>query len=382
MKGFKNVYAYIENKGLIYTDIAIENGKITAIGNGLDITEELPYKTGEIVLPGFIDQHVHGAGGADGMDCEYSALTTIARSLATEGTTAFLGTTMTQSVENIASALSGINNYISANEKSGARMLGVHLEGPFVCEKFAGAQPTNYLQKPDVNAFDKYNKASGNNIKIVTLAPEIEGGKELTSHLKKLGVVASVGHSEAGFDTVKECEKLGLSCVTHTFNAQRGIHHRDLGVAGAGLYIDNLYTEMICDLIHLSAPTIQFIIKNKPHDKIILITDSMRAKNLPDGESELGGQKVIVKNGEARLLNGALAGSVLNMNVAIKNLVKKCEVPLTDAVDFATINPATNLGVEKTKGSIALGKDADFAVIDKNYEVKLTVREGEIVYKK
>ena len=175
--------------------------------------------------------------------------------------------------------------------------------------------------------------------------------------------------------------KCGLSSITHTFNAQKPLHHREVGTVGSALLFDELNCEAICDTIHLSIPAIKLLIKNKPHDKFTLITDAMRAKHLPDGESELGGQKVIVKNGEARLENGVLAGSILKMNDAIKNLVTKCGVSITDAIDFATANPAKNLNIYGKKGSISLGKDADLTVIDNNFNVLLTLRNGKIIFK-
>ena len=180
---------------------------------------------------------------------------------------------------------------------------------------------------------------------------------------------------------MKKAVSVGLSNVTHTYNAQKGVHHREVGTVGSAFLFDELNCEMICDLIHLSIPAIKLLIKNKPHDKITLITDSMRAKYLPEGISELGGQEVIVKNGEARLNNGALAGSILKMNVAIKNLVLSCNQKFLDAVDWATINPAKNLGVDDKMGSIAVGKNANFTILDEEFEVQLTVRDGNIIYK-
>lgn len=382
MKGFKNVKAYVTGKGIISTDIAIENGKIVAIADNLDITESLPFEKGQVVLPGFIDQHIHGADGADAMDGSVQALSKIACALAQEGTTGFLATTMTQSPENILNAVKSVKEYIEQSPETGARVLGVHLEGPFISTKHVGAQPIEYVAKPDVELFEKYNTASGNNVKLVSLAPEVEGASRLVKHLKDKGVVASVGHADASYTDMEQAVKNGLTNVTHTYNCQKPLHHRDVGTVGSALIFDQLNCEMICDLIHLSVPAIKLIVKNKPHDKVTLITDSMRAKYLPDGISELGGQEVIVKNGEARLNNGALAGSILKMNNAVKNIVLSCNVPFTDAVDFATINPAKNLGLDDKIGSIETGKQADFVVLDEEFDVCLTVRDGNVIYKK
>ncbi|MBP5308831.1 MAG: N-acetylglucosamine-6-phosphate deacetylase [Clostridia bacterium] len=380
MEGFKNVRAYVEGQGVITTDIEIENGRITRIGKSEK--SGLTCEIGGILLPGFIDQHVHGAGGADAMDATESALQTISSKLAEEGTTAFLATTMTQSKKNISAALGAVAEVRAKGVFSGAEILGVHLEGPFISLKHVGAQPIEYVAEPDAAVFDEYMKLSGNSIRMVTLAPEVKGGIELISHLKNRGVAASVGHTDATYADVVCAVKAGAGNVTHTYNAQKGLHHREIGVVGAAMLLDELNCELICDLIHVSAPAVKLVIKNKPRDKVTLITDAMRAKGLPDGLSELGGQQVFVRNGEARLKDGTLAGSVLRMNVAVKNLVEKVGVNYTDAVDFATANPAKNLHVYNERGSIAVGKRADFTVLDESFNVLLTVVNGKTVYKK
>ena len=379
MKGLKNVTAYVAGKGLVKTDIAFEDGKIVAIGK-LDNVEPI-FDTDGVVLPGFIDEHIHGAGGADAMDGTEDALQTISEYVAKEGTTGFLATTMTQSPENIGKALKNVKTVREKGEYKGAEVLGVHLEGPFISPKHVGAQPLEYVAKPAPETFDKYNEISGGNIKVVTLAPEVEGGLDLVKHLAKIGVVASIGHTGAKFSDVEAAVAAGATNVTHTYNAQTPLHHREAGVVGAAMLIDELNCEMICDTIHVSVPAIKIFVKNKPHDKFTLITDAMRAKGMPDGLSELGGQQVFVKNGEARLSDGTLAGSVLKMNVAVKNLVEKVGVSFTDAVDFASANPAKNLGLYDERGSIEVGKRADFAVMDKDYNILYTVVGGKVVYK-
>ena len=379
MKGLKNVTAYVAGKGLVKTDIAFEDGKIVAIGK-LDDVEPI-FDTDGVVLPGFIDEHIHGAGGADAMDGTEDALQTISEYVAKEGTTGFLATTMTQSPENIGKALKNVKTVREKGEYKGAEVLGVHLEGPFISPKHVGAQPLEYVAKPAPETFDKYNEISGGNIKVVTLAPEVEGGLDLVKHLAKIGVVASIGHTGAKFSDVEAAVAAGATNVTHTYNAQTPLHHREAGVVGAAMLIDELNCEMICDTIHVSVPAIKIFVKNKPHDKFTLITDAMRAKGMPDGLSELGGQQVFVKNGEARLSDGTLAGSVLKMNVAVKNLVEKVGVSFTDAVDFASANPAKNLGLYDERGSIEVGKRADFAVMDKDYNILYTVIGGKVVYK-
>ena len=380
MKGLKNVKVYIKNVGIVKTNIGIENGRIAYIGNEENI--EPIFETDGIVVPGFIDEHIHGAGGADAMDGTVEALQTISEFLAREGTTGFLATTMTQSPENITNALKAVKKVREKGEYKGAEVLGVHLEGPFISPKHVGAQPLEYVATPDAELFDKYNEASGNSIKIVTLAPEVEGGLGLVKHLSNIGVVASVGHTGGKYADVVNAVAAGATNVTHTYNAQTGLHHREAGVVGAAMLLDELNCEMICDTIHVSVPAIKLVIKNKPHDKYALITDAMRAKGMPDGKSELGGQDVFVNNGEARLADGTLAGSVLKMNVAVKNLVEKAGVSFTDAIDFATYNPAKNIGVLNERGTIEVGKRADLTVLNSDFEVLYTLVNGKIVYKK
>ncbi|MBQ7913468.1 MAG: N-acetylglucosamine-6-phosphate deacetylase [Clostridia bacterium] len=381
MKTFKNVTVYVEGEGLKKCNLSFDS-KIQKISRCADKTAEvIELPDDAVVLPGFIDQHIHGAGGSDGMDGTLQDVATIANTIASEGTTSFLVTTMTQSPENITKALQAVKEYKAANHTDGARVVGVHLEGPFIAAKHKGAQPLEYVKAPDIKAFDEYNAASGNSISIVTLAPEVEGASEFVAHLTKQGVVSSIGHSGAKYPDVEKAVSLGASNVTHTYNAQSPLHHREIGVVGSAMLLDELNCELICDTIHVSVPAMRLLVKNKPLDKISLITDAMRAKGLPDGESELGGQKVFVKDGEARLADGTLAGSVLRMNRAVQNMVEKVGVPLTQAVDYATINPARMLKIDDVTGSIKVGKNADFTVLNKNYDVLLTVRDGEIIYK-
>ena len=383
MNGFINANVYVSGKGIIKTNLGIENGKIAYIGENQNmIIKPYPYASNQVIVAGFIDEHIHGAGGFDAMDGSVDALHGIANAIAKEGTTSFLATTMTQSEQNILKAVSSVKDYKDLNYTDGAEILGIHLEGPFISTKHIGAQPLEYVVAPSVELFDKYNQASGNNIKIVSLAPECEGANTLISHLKNKGVIASAGHTDAGYSDIEKAIEYGLSNITHTYNAQKPLHHREIGTVGSAMLFDEANCEAICDLIHLSAPAIKLLIKNKPKEKFTLITDSMRAKHLPDGESELGGQKVIVKNGEARLENGALAGSTLKMNDAIKNLVLSCSVKFTDAIDYATINPAKSLKIDSHKGSIAVGKDADLTVLDGEFNVCLTIRNGNVIYSK
>ena len=360
----------IKRQNLVFSD------KIISIGEDLADAEVFNLPPNATVLPAFIDEHVHGAGGADAMDASAAALEKISATLAKEGTAYFLATTMTESRRKILNALSAIKEFKGG---SGACLLGAHLEGPFISARFRGAQREEFIEKPDVNLFKEFYSESGGKIKVVTLAPEMDGAEELIKYLSELGVTASLGHSAATEAQVLRAVSLGASCITHTFNGQSPFTHREIGVAGSALSY-GVYTEVIADLIHVCPSALKLLLKCKNVSEIILITDAMRAKGLGDGISELGGQKVKVKGGEARLEDGTLAGSVLTMNKAVKNTVEKLGVPLEEAVKFASINPAKNLKIDNITGSLEKGKSADFAIIDDNFNVLYTFRNGKIIY--
>ena len=380
MKCFKNVLVYVDGEGLKKCSVSFDE-KIEKIAKKeMKNAEEIVLPDGAVVLPGFIDEHIHGAGGSDGMDGTVEDISTIAKTLATEGTTSFLVTTMTQSPENILKAMTAVKEYRETDLGDGARVIGVHLEGPFIAAAHKGAQPLEYVKAPDCAVFDEYNRASGKAIRIVSLAPEVEGAEEFIRHLTANGIVTSIGHTGAKYADIERAVENGATNVTHTFNAQTALHHREIGTVGSAMLLDELNCELIADTIHVSVPAMRLLVKNKPLDKLTLITDAMRAKGIPDGVSELGGQTVYVKNGEARLEDGTLAGSVLRMNRAIQNMVEKVGVPYTQAVDFASINPAKTLKIDGEAGSIKVGKRADFTVLNQAFDVLMTVRGGKIIY--
>ncbi len=378
MKCFRGASVYVAGAGVTRTDIAFDE-TVREIGAAPTDAETVALPEGAVVLPGFIDPHIHGAGGADAMDGTAAALATISETVAREGTTSFLATTMTESGEAILRALTAVRD---CRETPGARLLGVHLEGPFISETYAGAQPREYIAAPDIDVFDRYQAASGGRIRIVTVAPEVPGADALIRHLAETGVVPSVGHSAAGVADVRRAIACGARSVTHTYNAQSPFRHREIGVAGSALLYDELNCELIGDGIHVSPEAIRLLVKNKPRGKMTLITDAMRAKGCPDGVSELGGQTVYVKNGEARLADGTLAGSVLRMNDAVRRMVQVIGLPFTDAVDMATKNTAALLGISDSCGEIACGKRADFTVLDPDFGVLLTVVGGREVYRR
>ncbi len=379
MKIFKNANVLVHGEGIKRVDLAFEES-VLPFGTSSSDAEEISLPENAVVLPGFIDEHIHGAGGADAMDGTDEALTTIATMIAKEGTTGFCATTMTCPPEEIERALSAADTYAKAKKKEGAELLGVHLEGPFISAAHKGAQPLESVAKPSKKVFDRYWKASGGRIRIVTLAPEEKGALPLISALRDMGIVPSIGHTGAKYADIERAVKAGARGVTHTYNAQSPLHHREIGTVGSALLLDELYCELICDTVHVSVPAIKLLFKCKGWERVTLITDAMRAKAISGGVSELGGQTVYVKNGEARLADGTLAGSVLKMNVALKNLVEKVGLPLEKAAECATLNPARNLGLQD-RGVIAAGKRADFAVLDPAFNVICTYREGREIYR-
>ena len=365
--------------------ISIEKGKITGIGDKKNIFESAEIEiidAGEgFIAPGFIDIHVHGGGGSDVMDGKYEAIKRVAATHSRFGTTAFLPTTMAMSKDKIIKSLKSINE-VFVKGTGAAEILGVHLEGPYINPLKKGAQRKEDIKNPSIEEFLEFNLASGNSIRLVTIAPEIPGAIELIRWLYEHKIIASVGHSNATYEQVQESIRAGLNHVTHTFNAMRGLDHREPGVVGAALSSPELIVEMIADGIHLHPAVMKILTRVKEAEKIVLITDAMRATSKPEGTYNLGGQEVIVADGQARLKDGTLAGSVLTMDKAVNNMIEMVGVSLREAIQMATINPAKCLGIEGRKGSLAAGKDADIVILDKKLKVKLTMVKGKIVYKR
>lgn len=378
--GFKNTFILTE-EGIIKTNIIIKNGIISYIGNKeIDGLSTLP--DDQILVPGFIDEHMHGINGYDVMDGSVETLRKIAEEVAKEGVTSFLATTSTASIQKTINTLHAVKAFKEIDNSCYAEIIGAHLEGPFLSKTYQGAQLGEYIINPSISLMKEFIIESGNNVKLVTLAPEEENGLDLIKYLKEHNIIASVGHSNATFNIIEQSIKQGLTTVTHTYNAQKPIHHREVGVVGAAMLFDELYTELICDGIHVSSPAVKLLCKNKPLDKIVLITDSLPEKGLKDGLYLDNDQEIYVKNNELRLKDGTLAGSSLTMNRAIKNIIKFTDVSLTNAINFATSNPAKNLNIFDKVGSIEVGKLANFAVIDKELNVYQTIRCGNIIYKK
>ncbi|MCT8138539.1 N-acetylglucosamine-6-phosphate deacetylase [Anaerobacillus sp. CMMVII] len=380
-------------KGKVYTGfqvfehgfIVIENGIIQNVGPMTEWRECQDIKTFEFksnisIIPGMIDLHIHGTAGSDVMDGSLESLETICRTLPQEGTTSFLATTLTEDIPTIHQSLKTSGKFIEKNNTSGkAEILGIHLEGPFISPERAGAQDRNHMINPCLQTFTDFQRLAKNNIRLVTLAPEITGGIELIKHLTEIGVISSIGHSNAASQQVTRAIDAGASQVTHLFNAMRGLHHREPGVVGSALNSHNLLCELIVDGIHVHPEMIDLAYKLKGKDGLVLITDSMRAKGLGDGSFHLGQQQVTVKQGKATLADRTLAGSVLSMNDALKNMLNFTKCSLSDVVQMTSVNPARQLKMFN-KGSLEIGKDADLVVLNENLDVVLTICKGEVAF--
>ncbi len=375
MFGFRNVKIYKENEGIVHGNIQIENGKIISFEDHPDLIS-LPEHI--IIVPGFIDEHMHGANGSDVMDATFESLDNIATSIAQDGVTTFLATTMTMSPKAIEKALQNIADFMKRQTR-GAHVLGVHLEGPFISKTFCGAQDPSYILKPSRQLMAEYQRIAP--IRMVTFAYE-ESGREMLSYLLENHICPSLGHSNATSSQAKEAFESGVDCTTHTYNAMRGIHHRDIGVVGEAFLHENVYTELICDFHHVSKEAIKLLYQNKGKDKMILITDSMEARFLKNGHYKLGGQDVFVKDGVATLENGVLAGSVLRMNDAIRNIYQTLPIRMEDALDMASKNPAQHLGIYDHVGSLQIGKDADFVLMDEQFTIYATYTKGQKIYER
>lgn len=329
---------------------------------------------GLYAAPGLIDVHIHGSGGKDAMEGTEEALKTISGTIVQYGTTAFLATTMTMERDRISRALDQVRNCMRL-EMPGAQLIGAHLEGPFINALFKGAQNPECIIPPEWELVRPYADV----IKIVTLAPELPGAGELIGRLKESGIAVSMGHSAATYEEAVRGIEAGVSRCTHLFNAMTGVHHRDPGVAGAAL-AGEIDCELIADGIHVHSALFELIRKAKGADRIILVTDCSEAGGMADGEYSLGGRPIIVKDGAGRLRDGTLAGSVLKLNKGLYNFYKNTASELFEVFRTASANPARELGIADKKGSIAEGKDADFFLMDGEFNVKATFIKGRRVF--
>ena len=351
----RNTTAYLDHTFKSSTDIRLQAGRIAEIGSSLPLFpgEELFDCAGDYVIPGFVDVHIHAFRGNDAMHGE-PAVRTMARDLRAEGVAAFCPTTMSASEEDTLLAMSGIRAVRLHPGEGEALVIGAHMEAPFLSEKKAGAQRKEFFTDPSLQALQRMTGGHLEDARLLTMAPERAGAESFIRQATAAGLIISLGHTAAPAELVHQAGDWGANHITHTFNAQTPLNHREPGVPGAALTDDRFYTEMICDGIHLHRDTIRLIARAKGSDKAVVITDAMEAAGMPDGEYSLGGQKVFVREGAARLADGTLAGSVLLMRVALQNLIHRFDISPEDAVRMCTETPADSVG-EKTLGRLLPG---------------------------
>ncbi len=359
-------------------------GKIQAIDR-LEILKKqyprdefLEFSPDSVLLPGMIDLHIHGAAGFDVMDATPKALQGISHALLQEGTTGFFATTMTASSDNILQALQNIStNAIEGPLKE--HLLGIHLEGPFLAKSRMGAQSETHIVSPDLPLFDRFFEVAQGRIKLLTVAVEDPKSLPFIRDLVKRGVKVSIGHTDATFQECQAAIEAGASHATHLFNAMRGIHHREPGCACALLMDDRVTAELIADGIHVHPDMLKFAFHVKGLDRIVLVTDAMRAQCLGAGVFDLGGQAVTVKGKEARLKNGSLAGSVLSMKEAFFNAISFANLTCLEASHLVSRNPAKVAGCFAERGSLSLGKRADFWIVNQKQAIEATFFSGNRV---
>lgn len=367
-----------------HTSVIIEDGKIAdVISNDKLDTLKLPtdttmiYVNGAYIAPGFIDTHIHGIHGYDTSDASVDSILEMSKALINYGVTAFCPTLYPQDHNTFMKSIESIRDAMGHEE--GAKIFGANLEGPFISREKHGALDPKYMQPINMKKMEEYNKAAGGNISIMTVAPELEGIHELALYCAKNGIVLAAGHSDATYDDMMEGVKTGILHSTHFFNAMRRLHHRDPGVVGAIMIYPNIACEIIADGYHLHPAIVKLLGRVKPIHKIVLVTDSLKPTRQTSGKLMANNEEVYCKNGLfVRKADETIAGSALTMIKGVRNLVEDMDVPLEDALRMASCNPATVISKQIETGYIMPGRDADIVVFDKDYNIKLTMVNGDI----
>lgn len=380
--------AYISNAVLVAphvkkngVTVVIENEKIIEITSAPLRGERgslLIDAAGLILCPGLIDIHFHGAMGKDTMDAKLQSLQLLSSYCAEHGVTTFYPTTWAAVPEDIMLAINNVKE--NQCNVTGARVLGVHIEGPFIDLKYRGAQLQSMIRNPQAEEFQKWFDSGV--VKLITCAPEIPGGMEFIEEAVRKGIRISVGHSGATYDQVIEAADHGATQATHLFNGMQGLHHREPGTVGGVLADERIYPQVISDGVHLHPGIVKVIINAKSVDKVILITDSIRGAGLPDGDYENKGQKFSVRAGIARTPEGGLSGSTLTMDAALRNAMKFTGKPLEEVLSMATSIPAQAMGISANKGNVVVGGDADLVLLNQELYVEKTLVGGNIVYER
>lgn len=361
--------------------VTIENEKILQVGSKEDLSipdhTEIIDAQGQTITPGFIDLHTHGLMGHDVMGDHLRDAIPMYPQF---GVTSFMATTLTLPREEVLDALGAMSSVLESPPK-GADCLGIHVEGPHLSPEKPGMATAEWFYPLTKEDFDVYQKTSGNNIRMITFAPEIGDAKNVIPHLLENNVTPVIGHSNATFDEVTEAVKLGLSQATHTYNAMRPLNHREPGTVGGVMFYDQIYAELIADGIHIHPAAMEILIRAKGLEKVVLISDSSPYGGMPEGEYEWEHKPLFVKDGICRLENGTIAGAHAELDSGVRNLVNKLNLPLSQSLIPATISPAASVGI-KNKGQIKPGFDADIVILDESLHPVKTLVRGDIVWEK
>ena len=375
----KNAKVVNHNFDVIDADITVCGEKIEKISMpGAESDKEVYDCSGCTIIPGFIDQHIHGCGGGDVEEATPEALEAMSSTLVRHGVTSFCPTTMTLAEQDIARILSNVKMCMESG-LSGAYPHGVNMEGPFISMKKKGAQNGSYVRNPDVMEFKRLYDACGGIIKLVDIAAECDGADAFIQEVSQYCTV-SLAHTSADYKTAVDAFKKGITQVTHMFNAMSGLTHREPGVVGAVLESDRVRAEIICDGFHIHPAVLKIAFRALGEDRTIIISDSMRAADCADGDFNMGGQLVFVRDGKALLADGTIAASTSNIHQEFKNLIE-LGVPFRQAVKSSSINPARQIGVDAVTGSIQEGKLADLVVLDKDLNIKMVLVKGKIKFR-
>jgi N-acetylglucosamine-6-phosphate deacetylase len=352
--------------------ILIREGVIEAVGPRSGIS--LPAGAQEIrapdktAIPGFLDVHIHGAGGHDVMEGSATALRAITRKVSEYGTTSLVATTVTASTDETLRAVEGIAGYIAQQHETDeprAEVLGIHFEGPFLSKERRGVHPSQWIQPPSAETLSRFLKAAAGNGRMLTIAPEVLGAAPCIDAARDAGLVVSIGHTDANYEQARAAMARGARSATHVFNAMRPFSHRDPGVIGAVLTSPEINAELIADGIHVEEGAMKLLLMAKGAAHVTLVSDGLSATGMPDGKYTLGGFEVTVSGGVCRNAEGVLAGSTLTLDRALRNILA-LGISLPDAVRMLTLNPATLLGLEFKKGSLRVGADADILLLDES----------------
>ncbi|MFB3923340.1 MAG: N-acetylglucosamine-6-phosphate deacetylase [Terriglobia bacterium] len=394
MKGTKVILA-----GTIYTPTEeITNGVIVIEGHHIAKVgpkESVKIPSGatvidnqdRLVVPGFIDVHIHGAAGHDLMEATGEAVSAVAAYLARHGTTSFLATTVTASLDRTLHSARALSEIIRTAQSAsgptdkfaGAQPLGLHLEGPFINVRRRGAHPASQIQTPSGRTLERILDAADDTARLLTIAPELEGALQVLELARRRGLRVALGHSDATFEEAERAVTAGATYAVHVYNSMRPFLHRDGGILGAVLTDDRVSAELICDGVHVEPPGVRLLVKSKGLERVVLASDSLSGAGMPDGNFRLGNFMIHMSGGVSRSTEGNLTGSALTLDAAIRNLARFTGLSYKECLLCATLNPARIAGIEKQKGMIAVGADADLAVLDQNHYVTQTYVRGRAV---